>query len=924
MIFKNLKLKNFKSHVNSSINFDKGVTLVIGENGAGKSSIFEAITFALFRKSTVKNLNDLINTDRSASDKTEMEVQLSFTANSVDYKVIRSIRNKSKKANAELIRITGGNEESIALGVREVDREIQEILRMDANTFLNAIHIRQGEISKLIDDTPAARKKLIGQLLNLEDLEKAYAKIVELINVFAVKKEVLDAKLKDEDELKTLLKGVEEEYNTFNSKINLITEDLVILEKDFEIKNLEKQKLDLQKSKLDNLKISAEHEKRNFEMLNKHKDELTKKYEEILENEKKMEELKPFIDKLNIFKEFKEILTKLNEFKKEEIRKREIISKIQENEDIISNEQENFKKYNDLENEIKDSEKIKEKLNAEINFKKEFESNKNKISSNIEDYNKILDAFFNKSIEVLSDFDVKFDLKDIKNKESLDNLKNIVENIINETKQEFNSNDENLKKYNDETIILTQEIKNNEKPLSEITNVENKCPTCQSEISEDKKEELINSYKTTISENEDKISQINQFIVELNTKKESYDKKLNKLDSINDFNQYYRVIDDINQANIELAEINKKILEIEDKQVELDTLAKEVESKIHLKNDLESNFKAYTDAQGFLNSQENSQDIQKQLNDIIDGINENENQLKELIKFDSDLSLDINEDDLNNQISDLEVKNTNYNVLVGSVSDKESYEEKIKSNAEEIDKKIEDIEEIDKKIATCDYNEDNHNEISKQVEELTEKISTSKNQVIVYKKDLEISENKINDLKEEINQNQKYIEEHKAVNEYLSLLQDFRVFYSKDGVQKDLRNQSLPLIQKYTKEFFEKFNFNYSDLSLNDEYDITITGPKGEVNLDMVSGGEKIAIALSLRLGITQVMSEGSIETILLDEPTIHLDSYRRQELINVLRSMSVIPQMIIVTHDEELETAANNIIKIEKEDGISKVEGNS
>ena len=48
MIFNNLKLKNFKSHVNSSINFEKGVTLVLGENGAGKSSIFEAITFALF------------------------------------------------------------------------------------------------------------------------------------------------------------------------------------------------------------------------------------------------------------------------------------------------------------------------------------------------------------------------------------------------------------------------------------------------------------------------------------------------------------------------------------------------------------------------------------------------------------------------------------------------------------------------------------------------------------------------------------------------------------------------------------------------------------------------------------------------------------------------------------------------------------
>ena len=92
----------------------------------------------------------------------------------------------------------------------------------------------------------------------------------------------------------------------------------------------------------------------------------------------------------------------------------------------------------------------------------------------------------------------------------------------------------------------------------------------------------------------------------------------------------------------------------------------------------------------------------------------------------------------------------------------------------------------------------------------------------------------------------------------------------------------------------------------------------------MVSGGEKIAIALALRLGITQAMSKGNIETILLDEPTIHLDTVRKQNLINVLRSMSVIPQMLIVTHDDELENAADTLIRVEKEDGISTVKINS
>ena len=81
---------------------------------------------------------------------------------------------------------------------------------------------------------------------------------------------------------------------------------------------------------------------------------------------------------------------------------------------------------------------------------------------------------------------------------------------------------------------------------------------------------------------------------------------------------------------------------------------------------------------------------------------------------------------------------------------------------------------------------------------------------------------------------------------------------------------------------------------------------------------------MNITFPFTQAMSKGNIETILLDEPTIHLDSYRRQELISVLRSMSVIPQMLIVTHDDELENAADTLIRVIKEDGISNVEINS
>ena len=55
MIFKKLTLKNFKSHINTEVEFNKGTTIILGENGAGKSSIFEGINFDELSGKKVRN-----------------------------------------------------------------------------------------------------------------------------------------------------------------------------------------------------------------------------------------------------------------------------------------------------------------------------------------------------------------------------------------------------------------------------------------------------------------------------------------------------------------------------------------------------------------------------------------------------------------------------------------------------------------------------------------------------------------------------------------------------------------------------------------------------------------------------------------------------------------------------------------------------
>ena len=504
-------------------------------------------------------------------------------------------------------------------------------------------------------------------------------------------------------------------------------------------------------------------------------------------------------------------------------------------------------------------------------------------------------------------------------------MDSLVEAKRTKLKNEIETIDSEINELNNQNITLKQEIKSLDKPLSNIQKVENKCPVCQSDITEDKKNELIDMYEETISNDSKKINENNEILAKLNKEKSSKDANLLKLDSIKTkIYQNKHIVGDLDKFNLRLESVNSKIKELQGKVKELEELDKIIESKNKEFKELEIHNNKYLEATTLLKSSPDESKLKDDLYSIAGNINSETEKLKAFIASDSMLSLEISEETLDDLIDDLAKKDSKYHVLLGSIKGKEEYEDKIKANEKEIESKENEIKEINKAIETSSYNEENYKNMSFLIERLNEKFNKLSQLIAVNDNNISIYDTTIDTIEKTIEKNRKNKEEYIAIDEYYSLLENLRELYGKDGIQRDLRSQSRPLIQKYTREFFEKFNFNYSDLILDNEYNISIFGPEGEANIEMVSGGEKIAIALALRLGITQAMSKGNIETILLDEPTIHLDSYRRQELISVLRSMSVIPQMLIVTHDDELENAADTLIRVTKEDGISNVEINN
>lgn len=96
-----------------------------------------------------------------------------------------------------------------------------------------------------------------------------------------------------------------------------------------------------------------------------------------------------------------------------------------------------------------------------------------------------------------------------------------------------------------------------------------------------------------------------------------------------------------------------------------------------------------------------------------------------------------------------------------------------------------------------------------------------------------------------------------------------------------------------------------------------------EASLSSLSGGEKTAVALAFALALGKISSINA-GFLILDEPTAELDEERRRVLVEVLKSMgrggAGIPQLVVVTHDEEVKEAADTICTVSKPSGVSMV----
>ncbi len=178
MIPVQLSLRNFMCYRDTTEVLDlTGVHLAClsGENGAGKSALLEAITWSLWGKARDRFIDD----ELISKGATEMEVDFQFILNGDAYRVIRK-RAMKGKAGVTVLEVqigegVAGSEQWRTLSgatIRESQERIRQLLKIDYETFVNSAFIMQGKADSFTVKSPADRKKVLAEILGLEQYER--------------------------------------------------------------------------------------------------------------------------------------------------------------------------------------------------------------------------------------------------------------------------------------------------------------------------------------------------------------------------------------------------------------------------------------------------------------------------------------------------------------------------------------------------------------------------------------------------------------------------------------------------------------------------------------------------------------------------------------------------------------------------------
>ncbi|WP_335931395.1 SMC family ATPase [Fusobacterium polymorphum] len=921
MIIKKVQLENYRSHSNITVEFTKGVNLILGKNGRGKTSILEAISTVMF------NTKDRSGKETGKSyikfGEKSSKVDIDFIANDGREYNLKTEFFKTKPKKQTLKDIIGSEYDG---DIQEKLEELCGIKKGFEETYENIVIAKQNEFINIFKDSGTTREKTFNKIFNTQIYKEMYDSFLkEAVDKYKEKVKDLDREItflkenmEDKEQTTNFLKEEEIIKNTLNKDFSETTE--IINKLSNEIKDYETTEVELN-NLVKNIKDEENKIKKYLNILKENIIEAkqAKKSKIIVkENEKSYLE---YLEIENRLKDLRENLDNLLEEQK-------LNTQYQNNIKILKLNNENLKTdiINLEENISKNSEK-KENLENEISNLKITEEDldlKLKIYINLLDELEKLENFKDKKLEDKLKKTTEIDIlkKELVFKNDLFKIINIEE--LEKKLYNFQELEKELKLLEEQKIIFETEIKTLKKSSKELSNkicpfLNEKCQNLEDKEAEDyfsskisiKTEELEN-LKKNIEEKtqilvekvvfEDKRKQYFELEksikdLELSLKNEEINLKEIELDIKNLDMDIQKLIENQEFKNSQMLREKKKELEVELRNLNLD------EKRENLKNLLE-------------NLEIEKEKILKSQNSI-------ENNLKEIDEYSKKIKEDTNKniESIKSEIKTFENKLDDL---------KNPYNEYLKNNvlAEDLDNLL---LKVDKNIKELYSLRTDKNLLKEKVSNLEEKIKNIK--IDELKEKYDIIKEELNEINKKLGSSQEKIENYKKILEKISsqeekqkkLLIEFKKLENKFNKASLIRNEVGQMGRAISKYMLSGIS-NIASVNFNkitgrteriewsneekDKYAVYLVGQERKIAFEQLSGGEQVSVAIAIRGTMTEYFTNSKF--MILDEPTNNLDIERKKLLAEYMGEiLNNLEQSIIVTHDDTFREMAEKIIEL-------------
>jgi len=887
--FREIRLENFKCYADAELRLDEGVTVIHGVNGSGKSSLLEACFFALYGS---KALDDRTLDDVITNGAEDAEIELAFDHGGEAYHIERRIRFSGERAQTAKC-VLEAPDETIE-GARAVRGYVADLLRMDAEAFVNCAYVRQGEVNKLIHASPSDRQDMIDDLLQLGKLEEyreraseARLAVKDVLSELRGNVDEIDSQIEAKEE-----KGLHEQLNELESERNETTA---------EIERIEDQ--------LDTARETKESAESVLEEFEEKRDEIDELADDVEELEETIRETEAERDRL------KERLAETRE-RRDDLRdeRDELLAAAQDAGDIDAEDSASggdsgadgegalATAVEDALGQIREAD---ERLQEELN---DLSGEIQKHASEAENARERADELEATAAEKREEADeLEADLDDdestlAERREKLDAIDDEIEAAKDRFEDapvafgEAEAHREGLRErknaLEDDLGDVRAELRTVRSQIEEAEELldEGKCPECGQPVEDSPHVDALADDRERLADLENERDELKDEIEDVETDLETADELVEAEREVDQLRE--------NRSSVEQL-IDEREAALEDRRERVERLREEADEH-------------EADAESKREDAAAAEDRADERRERIAEINAERGDLRERRERLESLADAIDElADAEADIEDLRDKRAAKADLNDERRDRlsEKKERKRELEAEFDADRVEEARSEKKRAANyVEQAESTLAELREERDDLIDRIGGVRNEL-----------DELEALRE---RREQLVKRHDALDSLYEEAEQLQETYG--DLRAELRQRNVETLERMLNETFDLVyqNDSYSHIELDGEYELTVYQKDGEpLDPEQLSGGERALFNLSLRCAIYRLLAEGiegaaPMPPLILDEPTVFLDSGHVAQLVELVGSMRDlgVEQIVVVSHDEELVGAADAVVHVRKD----------